>query len=103
MYTLLSSEPIFGKGLRYAYFPEITCHVTHTLFVGLTREEILPQCFAFFLAGYDTSGATLSFFLYSLAMHQHVQEKVAKEIQEILPNGVSIIAHLLSIIFIFLI
>ncbi|KAK7391096.1 hypothetical protein VNO78_19452 [Psophocarpus tetragonolobus] len=37
---------------------------------------------SFILAGRDTTSVTLSWFLYQLCMHPHVQDKVAREIRE---------------------
>lgn len=47
-------------------------------------EEIAAQAFIFFIAGYETSSATLSFALFELASNKHVQNKVREEIVGIL-------------------
>lgn len=46
--------------------------------------EIAAQTFVFFLAGYETSSTTLSFCMYELAKNPDVQQRVHKEIDEIL-------------------
>jgi len=53
----------------------------------LTIEEITAQSFVFFIAGFETSSSTASFCLYELACHPDVQEKLYKEIKEVLANN----------------
>lgn len=50
----------------------------------LTMGEIAAQGFIFFLGGYETSSTTGSFCLYELSVHQDVQRKLRKEIEEVL-------------------
>ncbi len=45
----------------------------------LTENEILAQCFLFFIAGYETTATTLSFCSYELALHPEIQERLHKE------------------------
>ncbi|XP_046325528.1 cytochrome P450 3A13-like [Haliotis rufescens] len=52
----------------------------------LSEEEIVAQCILFFIAGYDTTGSTLSYTAYNLAKNPDVQEKAYNEIKEILGN-----------------
>lgn len=47
-------------------------------------DEIVAQCFVFFLAGYETSSTTMSFALYELATHPEYQKKVREEIFQML-------------------
>ncbi|XP_059610757.1 probable cytochrome P450 9f2 [Phlebotomus argentipes] len=49
----------------------------------LTQDDILAQCFLFFLAGFETVSQALSFLAYELAVNQDVQEKLYEEIREI--------------------
>lgn len=37
----------------------------------------------FIIAGKDTTAATLSWFIYALCKHPHIQEKISKEIKEV--------------------
>ncbi|XP_011701017.1 PREDICTED: cytochrome P450 6a9-like [Wasmannia auropunctata] len=50
----------------------------------LTMVEATAQSYIFFLAGFETSSTTATFALYELAQHQDIQDKVCKEIDEIL-------------------
>ena len=43
----------------------------------------------FLLAGYETTGSALGMTAYRLAMHPDVQDKLRKEIDEVLPGPVS--------------
>lgn len=47
---------------------------------GLTDKEITAQVLLFFLAGYDTTARALSMFLYNMALHPEIQEKLHAEI-----------------------
>lgn len=53
---------------------------------GLSHEEILAQSILFFLAGYDTSANTLALFVYELACHSDIQDRLIKEIDEIMKD-----------------
>ncbi|XP_076473006.1 cytochrome P450 3A29-like [Babylonia areolata] len=48
----------------------------------LTLEEVESQMILFFVAGYETTGSTLQYLAYSLAMHPDIQERVVAEIQQ---------------------
>lgn len=50
----------------------------------LTMDEIVAQCFAFFLAGFETSSSTVTFALFELSRNAEVQEKVQAELQKVL-------------------
>jgi len=50
----------------------------------LTLDELVAQCVIFFVAGYHTSSATLSFASYLLALNQDVQKKVHQELKQVL-------------------
>ena len=53
----------------------------------LSDEEIVAQSILFLLAGYETSSNTLSFTLYHLAVNADVQDKVRKEIMEVMESN----------------
>ncbi|GJQ73210.1 Cyp6a9 [Trypoxylus dichotomus] len=53
---------------------------------ALTTKEFVSQVFAFFVAGFDTSSATLTFCLYELASNFDIQDKLREEIVNGLKN-----------------
>ncbi len=50
----------------------------------LTINEMAAQAFIFWLAGFETSSTTMGFLLYELARNEDVQNRVQKEIDEVL-------------------
>jgi cytochrome P450 family 6 len=44
----------------------------------------VAQALIFLVAGYDTSGSTLSFALYELALHPEIQQCLTAEILQVL-------------------
>ncbi|XP_012672236.2 cytochrome P450 3A27-like [Clupea harengus] len=54
---------------------------------GLTDHEILSQSFLFIVAGYDTTGSTLSFLAYNIATNPEAQSKLTEEIDSVFPNN----------------
>lgn len=50
----------------------------------LTINEISAQAFLFFVAGFETTSATLGFLLYHLALDQEMQDKARIEVNEVL-------------------
>ncbi|XP_055905767.1 probable cytochrome P450 6a21 [Eupeodes corollae] len=51
---------------------------------GLTMEEVAAQAFLFWIAGFETSSATMSYAIYALARNTDVQEKLRTTIDEVL-------------------
>ncbi|XP_014605375.1 PREDICTED: probable cytochrome P450 6a13 [Polistes canadensis] len=47
-------------------------------------ESLTAHALSFFVDGYETSSATLSFICFELSIHYEVQEKVRKEIRDVL-------------------
>lgn len=52
----------------------------------LTIEEIAAQCFAFLLAGSDTSSTAMTFALYELSRNEDIQKRVRNEIMTVLDD-----------------
>ncbi|KAL3094052.1 hypothetical protein niasHT_027380 [Heterodera trifolii] len=50
----------------------------------LTRIELFAQSFIILVAGFETTGATLSFAVYMLAIESEIQEKLREEVIEVL-------------------
>lgn len=48
-----------------------------------TDDELVAQCFIFFLAGFDTSSTLASFCAYELAINQDIQQKAYEEIRTV--------------------
>lgn len=49
---------------------------------GLSRTQVIENCFAFLLAGYETTSTALGYCAYLLATHPEIQEKLFQEIKE---------------------
>ncbi|XP_059610586.1 probable cytochrome P450 9f2 [Phlebotomus argentipes] len=47
-----------------------------------TEDEIVAQCFGFFLAGFDTVSTVTGFIIYEIMVNQDVQDKLFEEISE---------------------
>ncbi|XP_043480617.1 cytochrome P450 9e2-like [Leptopilina heterotoma] len=48
--------------------------------VEVTIDDMIAQSFIFFLAGFSTSATLMTFVAHELAVNQHIQEKLRKEI-----------------------
>ncbi|KAG5322006.1 C6A22 protein, partial [Acromyrmex heyeri] len=59
----------------------------------VTDEFIAAQSFVFFAAGFETSSITMSLAMYELAQNQSIQEKVRKEIKEVLDSADGVILY----------
>uniref|UniRef100_T1INY8 Cytochrome P450 n=1 Tax=Strigamia maritima TaxID=126957 RepID=T1INY8_STRMM len=52
----------------------------------LTREIVIAQTVLFILAGHETTANTLSFLAYELATNQDIQEKLIKEVDDVMAD-----------------
>jgi len=50
----------------------------------MTEEMLIAQGVIFFVAGFETTGSTLSTFCRNLAIYPETQERIFDEIQEVL-------------------
>lgn len=50
----------------------------------LTMNEIVAQSFVFFIAGFETSSTTMTYALYELAKHPHMQQRLRDEFEAVL-------------------
>ena len=57
-------------------------------FLGLTTDEILANALVFFVAGYDTTATSLSFFMYNMALNPESQDKLVEEINNVVGEKV---------------
>ena len=62
----------------------------------LTENEILAQCFLFFIAGYETTATTLSFCSYELSLNQEIQERLYEETKQAFDENGEINCEVLS-------
>jgi cytochrome P450 family 6 len=60
---------------------DLTSHCVNSEFDG---DLFLGQTFFFLIAGYETSGTTLSYALYELALHPEIQHRLRAEIMGVL-------------------
>ncbi|EGT31682.1 hypothetical protein CAEBREN_01158 [Caenorhabditis brenneri] len=54
---------------------------------GMTKQEVIENCFAFLLAGYETTSTAMTYCSYLLAKYPDVQEKLYQEIVELKRSG----------------
>jgi hypothetical protein len=59
-------------------------HIQEPIFIVLEieGEDFVGQAFQFLIAGFETSGTTMSFALYELALHPEIQNRLRTEIME---------------------
>jgi cytochrome P450 family 6 len=59
-------------------------HTSHCVISEFDGDMFVGQAFFFIIAGYETSGTTLSYALYELAMHPKIQHRLRAEIMRVL-------------------
>jgi len=52
--------------------------------LGIDGDLFVAQAFTFLAAGYETTGTTLSYALYELALHPEIQHRLRAEILELM-------------------
>jgi cytochrome P450 len=65
-------------------------------------DDFVAQAFGFLVAGFESSGSTISFALYELALHPEIQKRLRAEIMQVLKthngeltyNGIQEMAYL---------
>jgi Cytochrome P450 len=60
------------------------CNKNLFYFSGIDGDLFVGQAFTFLVGGFETSGASLSFALYGLALHPEIQHQLRKEILQVL-------------------
>ncbi|KAJ0175187.1 hypothetical protein K1T71_009328 [Dendrolimus kikuchii] len=55
--------------------------------VEITDGIIAAQAFVFYMAGYETTATTMTFFLYSLALNSELQDKLLLEIDDVVSKN----------------
>jgi len=50
----------------------------------LDGDDFVGQAFTFLAAGFETSGSTMSYILYELALHPEIQNRLRAEIMQVL-------------------
>lgn len=50
----------------------------------ITLNELAAQAVIFYFGGFETSSTVMTFALYEMALHQHIQDKVREEIELVL-------------------
>jgi cytochrome P450 family 6 len=56
----------------------------HCVISEFDGDLFVGQAFFFLIAGYETSGTTLSYALYELALHPEIQHRLRSEIMRVL-------------------
>lgn len=66
------------------FFYLFSLPVEYVYFSDFDEFTVIGQCMLMYIAGTETTGNTLSFLLYELALHQDVQDKLRDEINTML-------------------
>ncbi|KMQ85974.1 cytochrome p450 9e2-like protein [Lasius niger] len=53
----------------------------------MTLDDIVPQCFGFFLAGFDTTSTLMCFVAHELAVNRDIQDRLYEEVKQHLVEG----------------
>lgn len=59
----------------------------------MSMEQIAAQAFLFFIAGFDTSSATIAFTLYELSKNEKLQKELQAEIDDLLSKNDGVISY----------
>jgi cytochrome P450 family 6 len=59
----------------------------------LDGDDFVAQAFAFLAAGFETSGTTMSFALYELAMHSDLQDGLRGEISRVMAKHQDVLTY----------
>jgi cytochrome P450 family 6 len=54
------------------------------VFPEIHGDDFVGQCLQFIAAGFETSGSTMSYALYELALHPEIQNRLRAEIMKVL-------------------
>ena len=57
-------------------------HHCTTIVSGIEGDDFVAQAFLFLTAGFETSGSTLTYVLYEIALHPEIQNRLRAEIMQ---------------------
>ncbi|XP_015119194.1 cytochrome P450 9e2 [Diachasma alloeum] len=55
--------------------------------IKIDMNDIVAQAFIFFLAGFDTTSTLMSFLCHQLAYHEHIQQKLREEVDDVVKDN----------------
>jgi cytochrome P450 len=64
--------------------PPLYQSTTNLVVSEFDGDDFVGQAFQFLAAGFETSGSTLSFALYELALHPDIQNRLRAEIMQVM-------------------
>ena len=90
MKLLKIHEPYYSYITSYFFFNKLHQFSPFRFLSEMSEDELVAQCILFFLVGYGTTAATLTFMAYSLAVNPECQQKLIAEVDEIFEKEVTI-------------
>ena len=66
----------------------LSINILKKYLTGISTDEIIANAMLLFVAGYDTTATSLSFFMYNMAKNPEVQETLVQEIHRVVGDKV---------------